>query len=63
MEEFAKEFVKDNPIVTRPFSDEYSKMRETILEAELNFDKISKEFYYKKVIELAEETYKNKKAL
>lgn len=50
MEEFAKEFVKDNPIVTRPFSDEYSKMRETILEAELNFDKKCAEFVIKNKI-------------
>jgi hypothetical protein len=44
MDEFIKEFVKDNPIVTQPFSENYSKIRQQILEAELNFDKKSAQF-------------------
>ena len=44
MDEFVKEFVKDNPIVTQPFSENYSKIRQQMLEAELNFDKKSAQF-------------------
>ena len=50
MEEFAKELLKDNPIVSRPFSDKYSKFRQQILEAEINFDKKCAQFAIKNKI-------------
>lgn len=63
---FFEAYINEHPEITKKMKTQITidqKKEIAALKLEKESGLISKEFYYKKVIEIAEETYKNKKAL